>query len=105
MGFLDRGASTIGCYLTCRKDTQPGVDVYDELVGSLDDLRGELGEDLEQWERRGRPRIGLTRPTLFPFPPEGATTEEFEAAVDWMRDKLDRLVSTVHPRLQRMISA
>ena len=45
------------------------------------------------------------RPTQFPFPPEGSKTGEFEDAVEWMRDTLDRLVSTVHPRLQRMISS
>lgn len=105
VGFLDRGASTVGCYLTCRKDTQPGAGVYEEVERSVDELRRELGEDLEQWERRGRPRIGYRRPTQFPFPPEGAETDEFEDAVEWMRDRLDQLVSTIHPELQLMISA
>ena len=104
VGFLERGASTIGCYLTCRKETQPGVDVYEELERSLDELRGELGDDLEQWDRRGRPRIGFKQQTQFPLPAQGAPTGEFEDAVAWMRESLDRLVSTVHPRLQRMIS-
>ena len=105
VGFLERGASTIGCYLTCRKDTQPGEGVYEEVVRSLDELRAEFGDDLEQWDRRGRPRIGFLRRTQFPFPPEGTATRDFEDAVSWMRENLDRLVSTVHPRLQRMISA
>ena len=39
------------------------------------------------------------------MPSEGAATGEFEDAVAWMRENLDRLVSTVHPRMQRMISA
>ena len=104
VGYLERGTSSIGCYLTCRRDTQPGEDVYREVVASLDELRSELGDDLEQWDRRGRPRIGFTRRTHFPFPPEGAATREFEDAVAWMQENLDRLVSTVHPRLQRMIS-
>ena len=105
VGFLDRGASTVGCYLTCRKEIQPGVGVYEEVERSIDELRRELGDDLEQWETRGRPRIGFKRPTQFPFPPEGAATGEFEDAAEWMRDRLDRLVSTVHPKLQLMISA
>ena len=105
VAFLQRDASAIGCYLTCRKDTQPGEGVYGEVVRSLDELRAELGDDLEQWDRRGRPRIGFLRRTQFPFPPEGTATRDFENAVSWMRENLDRLVSTVHPRLQRMISA
>ena len=105
VGFLERGASTIGCYLTCRKDTQPGVDVFEELEATLDEFRGELGDDLEQWDRRGRPRIGFRRSTQFPLPPAGTASGEFEDAVAWMRDSLERLVSTVHPRLQRLISA
>ena len=104
VGYLERGASTIGCYLTCRRDTQPGEDVYGEVVGSLDEIRAELGDDFDQWDRRGRPRIGFRRRTQFPFPPEGEGAGEFEDAVAWMQENLNRLVSTVHPRLQRMIS-
>ena len=105
VGFLDRSASSVGCYLTCRKGIHPGVDVYLDVERSLDELRGELGDDLEHWELGGRPRIGFKRPTQFPLPPEGSTTGEFGDAVEWMRDRLDRLVSTLHSRLQRMISA
>ena len=68
-------------------------------------LQVELGDDLEQWELGGRPRIGFKRPTQFPPPPVGDAPGEFGDAVEWMRDRLDWLISTVHPRLQRMISA
>lgn len=99
-----RRASIVGCYLTCRKETEPGVGVFEEVARTLDELRGELGSDLEQWETSGRPRIGFTRPTRFPFPPKGAETGEFEDAVKWMRDRFDLLVSAFHPKLQTMIS-
>ena len=105
VGYLDRNYLTVGCYLTRRKEVQPGADVYEEIERSLDELRDELGDDLGHWESGGRPRIGFKRPTQFPFPPEGPTKGDFEDAVEWMRDRLDRLVSTLHPRLQRMISA
>ena len=105
VGFLDRRDSIIGCYLTNRGDVQPGAEVYVEVEQSMDELRDELGDELEQWENKeGRPRIGFSRPVEFPFPREDSTSREFEEAVQWMRDRLDRLVSTVHPKVQRMIS-
>ena len=105
VGYLHRSDSNVGCYLTCRKRIQPASEVYKDMKRSLDEIRKELGDDLQHWERHGRPRIGFRRPTQLPFAPEGATTGEFADAVAWMRDRLDRLVSTLHPRLQRTISA
>ena len=88
-----------------RKGIQPAAEVYEDVGRSLEELRTELGDDLEHWERAGRRRIGFTRSTQLPFAPEGAAAGEFVDAVAWMRESLDRLVSTLHPRLQRMISA
>ena len=99
VGYLDRGDSVVGCYLTRRKEIRPAAEVYDEVGRSLDELRRELGKDLEHWENAGRPRIGFRRSTQLPFPPDGPATGEFRDAVAWMRDRLDRLVSTLHPML------
>ena len=104
-GYLDRGYSVVGCYLTCRKGIQPAAAVYEDVERSLEELQTELGDDLEHWERAGRRRIGFTRSTQLPFAPEGAAAGEFVDAVAWMRESLDRLVSTLHPRQQRLISA
>ena len=104
VAYLERSNSMIGCYLTRRKEIHPAVEVYEDVNRSLDELRRELGDDLEYWDRNGRPRIGFRRRTKLPFPPDEVTTGEFLDAVSWMRDSLDRLVSTLHPTLQRMIS-
>ena len=105
VGFLDRGDSFVGCYLTRQRDVQPAVDVYREIEHSLDELRIELGDELEHWKnKKGRPRIGFTRPTRFPLPTEESTSGEFEDAAQWMRERLEGLVSTLYPRLERMIS-
>ena len=62
-----------------------------------------MGNDLEFWHNEtGRPRIGFTRPTTLPFVDDGPSGI-FEEAVTWMRDRLDRLVSTLHPRLTEML--
>ena len=91
--------------MSCRAKVHPAVEIYGDIEHSLDELRNELGDELEHWKnKKGRPRIGFTRPTRFPLPTEESTSGEFEDAVHWMRERLDGLVSTLHPRLQRMIS-
>ena len=105
VGFLDRGDSIIGCYMSCRAKVHPAVEIYRDIEHSLDELRTELGDELEHWKnKKGRPRIGFTRPTQFPLPTEESTSGEFADAVQWMRERLEGLVSTLHPRLERRIS-
>ena len=105
--YVYRSSPTIGCYLTCRKDIPAAVRIYEELTesSSFDKLRGEIGDDLIRWRNKvGRPRIGFKRNTRLSFLAGSDRTGDFDDAVSWMRDRLDRLVSTLHPRLQRMVS-
>ena len=105
VGYICRNTSEIGCYLTCRKGIEHAVGAYEHVADSLDELREELA-GLRQWENSaGRPRIGFARRTSFPLSPDGGEHGEFGEAVAWMRDHMDRLVSTLHSRLQRLISA
>ena len=95
----------ICCFLTCRKDVEDAVRIFEAVQSSLEELRGELGQDVEsRASSAGSPRIGFWCETAFPLPGDNES-EEFRAAVAWMRDHLDRLVSTLHPRLRRMIDA
>ena len=104
-GFLQRSRSLIGCYLTCRKDIPYAVRIYEEIEASLEELRGEMGADLDRWVNdAGRPRVGFRRQTKLTLQSDDGTSEDFREAVSWMRDHLNVLVSTLHPRLQRMIS-
>ena len=105
-GYLYRQSPTIGCYLTCRKDIPPAVRVYEKTTASFEDLRKEMGDELIRWDNRaGRPRLGFRRKTRLSFLTGNDQTGDFDDAVSWMRDRLNRLVSGLHPRLQRMISA
>lgn len=102
-GYLQRG-SGIGCYLSARKGTPRAEQVFADLKSGLDGLRTDLGDDLRYWENKhGRPRIGFVRETKLPFDPEGDADDSFDDAVLWMRDRLDRLVSTLSPLLRRML--
>ncbi|MYJ75478.1 MAG: hypothetical protein F4089_10450 [Gammaproteobacteria bacterium] len=103
-GYVYRRNRDVGCYLACRKGIDMAERIFAGLVAELDGLRGDLGDDLQYWENdSGRPRIGFRRETQLPFAPEGEPSNEFDEAVAWMRDRLDRLVSTLHPRLRRLL--
>ena len=108
VGYLYRQQRTIGCYLTCRKGIPQAERVFAQVRAAMDELPNQLGDDLAHWtDNAGRPRIGFQRETQLPFPPEaadGQTNETFDDAVAWMRDRLDHLVSTQHPRMQRLLA-
>ena len=104
VGYMYRSSPHIGCYLSCRKGIPHAVRIYGQIEEALDELRLEMGDDLSSWvNSAGRPRIGFHRRGGLPF---GADEDsaEFRESIQWMRGKLDLLVSTVHPRLQRMLS-
>ena len=64
-----------------------------------------MGDDLDTWDENGRPRLGFRRKGNLAFLSADGEDEAFAQAVAWMRERLDRLVSALHPRLQRMIAA
>ena len=103
-GYLNRSPPDIGCYLACRKDIEQAVRVFGQIKNALEELRLETSADLEFWVNPAkRPRIGFHRRDALPFglADDSAT---FQESVRWMREKLDLLVSTLHPRLQRLLS-
>ncbi len=103
--YLYRSESHVGCYLGCRKGQLRESRIHERLQDSVEALRHEAGGDLLVWTNSsGRPRIGFQRKTSLPFPADGNGSREFDEAVEWMRDRLDRLVSTFNPRLQRILS-
>lgn len=79
--------------------------MFDDLVGSIDELRLEM-DGLRHWENRsGQLRLGLIRSGGVEFLAGGEKDDAFKAAVAWMREHLDRLVSSLNPRIQRLIAA
>ena len=105
-GFIGRRAGELGCFLMARRDQNHAVRIFDELSSSLEDLQQEIGDDLEQWNNpAGRPRIGFRRRGNLAFLSESEDSADFQNAVTWMRQHLDRLVSTLQTRLQAMLAA
>ena len=104
-GYIHRSASDLGCYLTARKDQARDVRIFDELAVSFEELRAEMGDDLQHWTNAaGRPRIGFRRPGGLAFLSHNEESSDFRDAVSWMRDRLDRLVSTLNPKLQARLA-
>lgn len=102
--YLSRQSPTIGCYLTCRKDIPQAVRVYKNLASKFDELQREIGNDLLRWDTSGRPRIGFKRKSGLAFLKGSEDAAGFDDASVWMRDRLDRLVTGLYPRLQDMLS-
>ena len=104
-GYIHRRASDLGCYLTARKDQVRDVRIFDELAASFEDLRAEMGDDLQHWTNAaGRPRIGFRRPGGLAFLSHDEGSSDFRDAVSWMCDRLDRLVSMLNPKLQARLT-
>lgn len=102
---LRRRQRQLDCFLTRRSDIAPASRVFEALAAdeSIAGLRAELGDSLELWSDGAHPRLGFRRAfdpaRLAPGGAAGARDD----AVAWVRETLDRLVSGVHPRLQRML--
>ena len=104
-GYIHRSASDLGCYLIARKDQVRDVRIFDQLAVSFEELRAEMGDDLQHWTNAaGRPRIGFRRPGGLAFMSHNEESSDFCDAVSWMRDHLDRLVSTLNPKLQARLA-
>ena len=104
-GYLARSEPSFGCYLAAWKGIEHAVRIFDELAQSLDELREELGDELKDWNTPdGRPRIGFARKDDLSFLAGSEDSDEYAEAVSWMRDRLNRLVSSLHPRIQSMLN-
>lgn len=94
-GYIHRGQSQVGCFLTVRRDQARDARVFDEMVESVVELRTEMGDDFEHWTNpAGRPRIGFRRTGSLAFLSEHEGNDDFDEAVSWMQRRLDLLVSS-----------
>ena len=105
VGYLYRNYREMGCYLSCRKGEALAERVFGEIEDSWHAVGEELGQDFQCWRnKQGRPRIGTTTQSTFPFGENKRYSQNFDESVAWMRQNLNVLVSTLHPKIQRLIS-
>lgn len=101
--FLNRGQSGIGTYLTWRSGFAEEGRVFDEIIGALDsdEPLGAVLDGCKRWTNpTGQPRLGFSRNVEFV---DGTAIRDFEEAVDWMREHLNRLVTALHPECRRRL--
>ncbi len=107
--------SDIRCYLSARKGSAREERIFDEALAAVEDLRGEMQppasdghrswDDLEEWRTsRGGKCVGFRRECAPPLIGSSEESAEFQEAVAWTRDRANRLVSVLHPRLRRMLA-
>lgn len=95
--YLQRRDAEMGCYLACHNNMPSAERLFADIEASVSELRGSLGDDFTSWHnQKGNPRLGFRRAAQFL---KGG--DDFDGAVEWMRERLDRLVSTLRPRLRR----
>ena len=102
-GFLGRRKRVLECFLTVRKNEDQAERFFTRIHELLPEIQREVEAKLEYWEYHERRRIGFRQEDVGYFTvPEN--DGEFRTAVEWMRGHLNLLVSTLHPRLQRMLT-
>ena len=105
VGYLYRNYQEMGCYLTCRRGEALAERLFSEIENAWEDVGKELGQDFDCWRNKnGRPRIGTSTQSTFPFGANKNASQNFDESVAWMRYHLNLLVSTLHPKVQRLIS-
>lgn len=104
VAFLSRDHSTMGCYLSVRKNHTREVRIFEGIIASFEENKKILGNELSHWENaQGRPRIGFLTKCDPSFVTSSEESEDFKSAVSWMRKYFNRLVSNLHPQLQNML--
>lgn len=112
---LSEYGSVIKCYLSARKGSVREERIFDEALTAVEDLRREMQppasdgdrswDDLEEWRTlRGGKCVGFRRECAPPLFGSSEESAEYREAVAWMRDRANRLVSVLHPRLRRMLA-
>ena len=70
----------------------------------MPDIQSEVHPELQYWEWQGRERIGFRLGSVDLLDDDDEEESQFLQRVEWMREHLNLLVSTLHPRLQRMLA-
>ena len=101
--YIEKSRTDIGVYFSWRSGYPEAERIFDEIVHGLRESQ-EFAAQIEghqSWvNATKRPRLGFMRKSQ---PISAEDKREFDAAVAWMRDRLNRLVSTLHPECRKRL--
>lgn len=98
--YLNRSAGEMGCYLIAFRNREREGRIFNELA----DAKDTLLPGIEQWPSSDGLKIGFRRRGSLGFLAGDEDSEAYRAAVSWMREHLNLLVSTLHPVIQAKLS-
>ena len=101
-GYIHRSGGTVGCFVVCRKGHPREQRIFDETLASLEEWGQRMGVGLDKWIQGDRPRFGFRRKGLS-FLSGSEDSEDYQEAVSWMREHLNRLVSGLHSHFQERL--
>ena len=107
--YLNRGRGQICVDFRRRTGVPEAERVFDDILETLrrgrqlqGDGQGEIDlPGLEEWSVGGKPRVGFRRPAEFG---DGTEIRDLDEAVEWMRERFNRLVSKLHQECRRRLS-
>ena len=103
-GHLRRNPDEFDCYLVPDRDNERAKCVFERLVASICELRLDMGDELEHWiGANKRDRLGFRTQKYSAFLSTDETDHNYCESVQWMKEHLNILVSTLHPRILELL--
>ncbi len=97
--FISRSDRKYGVFVSRSTGSTFGEEAFGHLMDNLKDLQQECGDDLATWvNRQGLPRIGFSHTADFLADPN-----KVQVCSDWLWERTDILVSSVRPRVARLL--
>lgn len=104
-GHIGRKSNEFDCCLVPNNNNERAQRIFKELLASIDELREQMGDDLEHWTgASNRPRIGFRFQKNLAFLSATDEDQNYCEAVRWMINRLDTLVSTLNPRILALLT-
>ncbi|MXZ90761.1 MAG: hypothetical protein F4W95_05450 [Chloroflexi bacterium] len=103
-GHLNDRKNEFDCYLVPDRKNERAKRIFEGLVPEVPNLDWANDEQPERWESaNGQPRLGFRTEKNLAFLLFSEEQTAYIESVEWMRQHLDKLVSTLNPLIQRCL--
>ena len=103
-GHLNGKLRQFDCYLVPDRGNERAKCIFDGLVATIPNLGLPKDEQPVRWEGvNGQPRLGFRTEKDLAFLSSSEEDQTYRESVEWMRQHLDKLVSTLNPLIQKCL--